>query len=110
MSNDFDFLWLGTLEALWLLLELRLLKVFFSQHVDCFVVGDTEGFVAVGIGDSAAGGFAWSGAGGFRGTFLAYFVDCHPSLLLHVLLHFCKWGDVVSISIFSVVCLGIVMV
>ena len=30
---------------------------FVSQHVDCFVIGDAEGFVAVGIGDSVAGGF-----------------------------------------------------
>ena len=60
------------------------------QHVDCFVVGDTEGFVAVDIRDSPAGGFMWSGAEGFGGAFLSDFVYCHPSLLLHVLLHFCK--------------------
>ena len=29
---------------------------FVSQHVDSFVVGDTEGFVAVGVGDSVAEG------------------------------------------------------
>ena len=38
---------------------------FVSQHVDCFVVGDTEGFVAVGIGDSVAEGFVQSEAEGF---------------------------------------------
>ena len=43
---------------------------FVSQQVDCFVVGDTEGFVAVGVGDSVAQGFAWSGTGGLRGHIL----------------------------------------
>ena len=32
------------------------------QHVDLFVVRDAEGVVAVGIEDSAAGGFVWSEA------------------------------------------------
>ena len=73
---------------------------FVSQHVDCFVVGDTEGFVAVGIGYSVAEGFVQSGAEGFGGAFLANFVDCHHNPLLHVLLHFCKWGNVVPMSIF----------
>ena len=70
------------------------------QHVDYFVVGYTEGFVAVGIGDSVAGGFVWSGVEGFGGAFMADFVDCHPNPLLCVLLHFCKWGSVVHMSIF----------
>ena len=48
---------------------------FVFQHVDCFVVGDTEVFVAVGFGDSAAEGFVWSGAEGFGGMFLADYVD-----------------------------------
>ena len=82
-----------------------MLKV--SQHADCFVIGDAEGFVAVGIGDSAAEGFVWSGAEGFGGTFLADFVDCHPSPLLCVLLHFCKWSNAVPTSIFLwLVCHG----
>ena len=38
---------------------------FVSQHIDCFVVGDTEGFVAVGVGDSVTEGFVLSGAEGF---------------------------------------------
>ena len=63
---------------------------FVSQHIDCFVIRDAEGFVAVGVGDSVAEGFVWSGAEGFRDTFLADFVDCHPGPLLHVILHFCK--------------------
>ena len=48
-----------------------------------------EGFVAVGIGSSVDEGFVQSGAEAFEGAFLADFVDCHPSPLLHVL-HFCK--------------------
>ena len=51
--------------------------------------------MAVGIGSSAAEGFVWSGDEGFGGTFLADFVDCLPNPLLHVLLHFCKWGSTV---------------
>ena len=43
---------------------------FVSQHVDCFVIGDAEGVVAVGIGGSAAEGFVWSGAEGFWGLIL----------------------------------------
>ena len=42
---------------------------FVSQHVYCFVIGDAEGPVAVGIGNSVAEGFVWSGAEGFRGAF-----------------------------------------
>ena len=61
---------------------------FVSQYIDCFVIGDAEGFVAVGIGDSAAEGFVQSGAEDFEGAFLADFVDCHPSPLLPVLLCF----------------------
>ena len=72
---------------------------FVSQHVDCFVI-DVEGLVAVGIGGSAAEGFVWSGAKDFGGAFLADYVDHHPSPLFHVLLHFCKWGNVVPMSIF----------
>ena len=68
---------------------------FVSQHVDCFVIGNAEGFMAVGIGDSVAEGFVQSGAEGFGVTFLADFVGCHPSPLLCVLLHFCKWDNVV---------------
>ena len=71
-----------------------------SQYVDCFMIGDAEGFVAVGIGDSVAEGSVWSQAEGFRGAFLADSVDCHPSPLLHVFLHFCKWGNAVPMSIF----------
>ena len=52
-------------------------------------------FVAVGIRSSAAEGFVQSGAEGFGGTFLADFVDHHPNPLLHVPLHFCKWGSAV---------------
>ena len=55
-----------------------------------FLQSGAEGFVAVGIGDSVAEDFVWSRAEGFGGAFLADFVDCHPSPLLHVLLHFCK--------------------
>ena len=72
---------------------------FVSQLVDHFVVGDTEGFVAVGIGDFVAEGFLWSGAEGFEGIFLANFVDCHPNPPLCVL-HFCKCGSMVPMSIF----------
>ena len=81
--------------------EAEAAESFVSQHVDCFVFGDTEGFVAVGIEDSVAGGFVWSGAEGFGGTFLADFADCHPNPLLHVLLHFCKWGREDCCRIFS---------
>ena len=73
---------------------------FVSQHVDCFVVGEAEGSVAVDIGDSTAEGSVQSGAEGFGGAFLADFVDYHPSPLLCVLLHFSKWGIVVTMSIF----------
>ena len=30
---------------------------FVSKHVDCFVIGDVEGSVTVGIGNSVAEGF-----------------------------------------------------
>ena len=72
-----------------------------SQHVDCFVVGDTEGFVFVGIRNSVAEGVVCSGAKGVGGAFLADFVDCHPNPLLCVLLYFWKWGNAVSMSIFQ---------
>ena len=65
---------------------------FVSQHIDCFVIRDAEGFVAVGIGDSVAEGFLQSGAEHFDGTFMADFVHCH--------LHFCKWGNAVPMSFF----------
>ena len=65
-----------------------------AEGAESFVL-QLEGFVAVGIGGSAAEGFVWSGAKGFGGTSLADFVDCHPNPLLHVLLHFCKGGSVV---------------
>ena len=39
-----------------------------SKHVNCFVIGDVEGFATVGIGDSAAEGFVRSGAEGFWST------------------------------------------
>ena len=83
----------------WFLIVLQL-GIFFSQNVDCFVIGDAKGFVAVGIGNSAAEHFVQSGAEGFQGTFLADFVDCHPSPLLHILLTFCKWGNAVPMNIF----------
>ena len=84
------------------------------MNFDCSLAWDTEnfvvvagdevaesfvflivGFVAVGIGSSAAEGFVQSGAEVFGDAFLADFVDCHPNPLLHVLLHFCKWGSMV---------------
>ena len=71
---------------------------FVSQHVDCFVI-DVEGFVAMGVGGSAAEGFVQSGAEGFWGALLADFVDCHPNPLLCVL-QFCKWGNVVPMITF----------
>ena len=52
---------------------------FVSQHVDCFVVGDTEGFVAVGIGDPVAEGSVQFGAKGFGGAFWVDFLGHHPS-------------------------------
>ena len=52
------------------------------------MIGDAEGLVAVGIGDSVTEDFVWSGAEGFGGAFCVDFVSCHPSPLLHVLLHF----------------------
>ena len=73
---------------------------FVSQHVDCFVIGDAEGSVAVDIGDSMAEGFVQSGAEGFGSTFWVDFVGHHPSPLLCALLHFCKWDNVVPMSIF----------
>ena len=73
---------------------------FVSQHVNCFVFGGVEGSVVVGIGDSVAEGFVWSGAEGFGCAFWVYFVDHHLSLLLHVLLCFCRWGSVVPMNIF----------
>ena len=73
---------------------------FVSQHVDCFVIGDAEGSVAVGIGDSAAEVFVWSVAEGFGDAFWVDFVGHHPSPLLCVLLCFCKWGNAVPMSIF----------
>ena len=36
----------------------------------------------------------------FGGAFLDDSVDYHPSPLLHALLHFCKWGNVVPMNIF----------
>ena len=67
-----------------------------AEAAESFVF-HVEGFVAMGIGSSAADGFVWSGAEDFRGAFLADFVDCHPSPLL-VLLHFCKWGSAVPMG------------
>ena len=70
----------------------------FSRHIYCFVI-DTEWFVAVGVGDSAAEGFVQSGAEGFGGAFWVDFVGCHPRPLLCSLLCFCKWGNGVPMSI-----------
>ena len=64
-----------------------------AEAAESFVF-QLKGFVAVGVGSSAAEGFVQSGAEGFEGTSLADFVDCHPNPLLCVL-HFCKWGSVV---------------
>ena len=71
-----------------------------SQHVDCFQVGDTEGFAAVDVGDSVAEGFAWSGAEGFGGTFLADYVDCLSQSSYPCSSSFLQMGQVVPMSIF----------
>ena len=61
----------------------------------CSVAGGTEGFVAVAVA------MAWAEtAKSFGGAFLTDFVDHHPSPLLCALLHICKWGNVVPMSIF----------
>ena len=66
-----------------------------AQGVDCPVVGGAESFVVEGTGYSVAGS-----AESFGGTSLIEFADHHPSPLLHALLHFCKLGIVVPMSIF----------
>ena len=69
---------------------------------DCSVVGGTEGSVAQGVDCPVVGGTGYSAAGGterFGGTSLVGFANHHPSPL-HALLHFCKWGNVVPMSIF----------
>ena len=83
---------------------------FVSQHVDCFAIGNAEGSVAVGIGDSVAEGFVQSMAEGFGGTFWVDFVGHHSSPLLHALPHFCKWGNTVPMSIFLWLVWAFVMV
>ena len=57
----------------------------------CSVAEGTGSFVAVAVVVTGA-----EVAESFGGTFLADFVDHHPSPLLH----FCKWGNAVLISIF----------
>ena len=63
----------------------------------CSVAGDMGSSVAVAV---ALVVIRAEVAESFGGTFLSDFVDHHPSSLLHALLHFCKWGNVVTMSIF----------
>ena len=65
--------------------------------VGCSVAGGAGSLVAVAVVVTGAGAEA---AESFGVTFLADFVDHHPSPLLHTLLHFCKWGNVVPMIIF----------
>ena len=58
--------------------------------------GDAGNFVAVVEG---AGYPVIGGIGSFGGASLADFVNCHPSPLLCALLHSCKLGSVVPMSI-----------
>ena len=50
--------------------------------------------------DSVTEGFVQSGAESFGGALWVDFVGHHPYPLLCVLLHFCKWGNVVPMIIF----------
>ena len=63
----------------------------------CSLAGAVEGFVAVAVVVTVT---VVEGVERFGGAFLVDFVDHHPSPLLHALLHFCKWGNVVPMSIF----------
>ena len=79
-----------------------------TSQYPAVVAGGAEGFGAGGTGYSADH-FVAEGAGAedtgncgigvgvyFGAAFLVGFVNFHPSLPLHALLHCCKWGNVVT--------------
>ena len=61
----------------------------------CSVAEGAERFVAEAVVMTVV-----VGTESFGGASLVDFADHHPSPLLHALLHFCKWGNVVPMSIF----------
>ena len=61
----------------------------------CSVARGAGSFAAVAVVVAVAGG-----TDSFGGTSLVDFADHNPSPLLHALLHFCKWGNAVPMSIF----------
>ena len=61
----------------------------------CSVGGGMGNFMAVAVVVALPGG-----AESVGGPSLVDFANHHPIPLLHVLLHFCKWGNVVPMSIF----------
>ena len=66
-----------------------------AQSVDCPVVGGAESFVGESAGYSAAGS-----AESFGVASSFDFADHHPDPLLHALLCFCKWVNVIPMCIF----------
>ena len=72
------------------------------EHAECFVAGGTESFVTGVAECSEPGGaecFVPGGTEHFLGTSLAVLSVCHYPNLSHILLHSCKWGNVVPKSI-----------